>query len=138
MLGIDRLNRIDNDEIRFQLLHLLKDGLCARLRIEIAILILDANPIRPHFDLLDAFLPRYIEYLERLKGESNLKEQGGLPYPWLPSDEDDRAGHDSPSQYPIEFGIIGDEPRQFIFLNFIELDGFGLDRKILEGRLIRI
>ena len=33
----------------------------------------------------------------------DLKEQGGLPDSGIAADENERTGHDTTSQYPVEF-----------------------------------
>ena len=141
-VGIDRLDRVDDDQIGSLLVDLAQDVLHVRLAVYVALVVADAEPLRPHLDLLGRFLARNVQRFQAVCAQRDLQAQRRFADAQLAAQQDHRAPDQSPAEHPVHLGAGEVEPPLLALLYFPDALGFrpgpvacqsGYGRGVLAG-----
>ena len=122
--GAHRLDRVDNEQVGLQFLCLAEQFGRIGFGKYKAIGSTLANAVGAHFDLFFAFFAADVQdFSGQLQG--HLEHEGAFADARLAADEHQRARHDAPSEYPVEFFIGGAHALGVAGLDLGQGRGFG-------------
>lgn len=119
-----------------------QDVLHVRFAVYVALVVADAEPFRPHLDLLGRFLARNVQRFQAVCAQRDLQAQRRFADARLAAQQDHRAPDQSPAEHPVHLGAGEVEPPLLALLYFPDALGFrpgpvacqsGYGRGVLAG-----
>ena len=111
---VHRLYRVNDQNIRFQILHALCNGVDIRFCKDEKIVTRYAEPLRAHFELALAFLTCHIQDLRVRDIAAYLQQQRGFSDAGRAADQYERAAHSAAAENAVHFRHAGGKTNFFL------------------------
>ena len=133
LLGVDRLDRVDDHQVGPLLGDLCDDVFEQRLGVDQTLLVADPDAGCAHLDLLGRLLARDVERSEPVCREGDLEREGRFPDSRFAAQQHERPGHHAAAQHPVHLRVAQVEPAVFAFADVGHALGPAFGQRSADG-----